>query len=187
MRDQPKPGRLRIRALAARFGLSRATLLYYGRVGLLKPAGRTPAGYRLYDATSEETLRRIVAFRSAGLSILAIRSALAAKPSSRDQVLLSRIEQIDSDINRLRAQQRMLFDMLSTTPARLRGRLNQEAWIALLKAGGMSAKDMTRWHTAFEAHDSQSHRDLLLWLGIPRDQVDRIQARSRSKAATGEP
>jgi DNA-binding transcriptional MerR regulator len=181
MRDEVKTGRLRIRELAARFGLSRATLLYYGRVGLLKPAARTPSGYRLYDATSEDTLRRIVAFRSAGLSIPSTKTVLAAKTSSHDQVLLARIEQIDGDIHRLRAQQRMLIDMLSSNRPRLRSPVNKEAWMALLRAGGMSKEDMARWHSAFEARDPQSHRDFLLWLGIPRDQVEQIQAHSKKR------
>ena len=35
--------------IAQRFGLSRSTLLYYDRIGLLSPSGRSPGDYRLYD------------------------------------------------------------------------------------------------------------------------------------------
>jgi MerR family transcriptional regulator, thiopeptide resistance regulator len=179
MRSDGARERMRIRELAARFGLSRATLLYYNRIGLLRPVARTPSGYRLYDAGSEDTLRRIVAFRSAGLSMAAIKTVLATKTTSRDQVLLARIEQIDGDINRLRAQQRMLVDMLSSNRSRVPSPMDKDAWIALLRAAGMSAADMQRWHLAFEQRAPKSHRDFLLWLGIPRDQVEQIQARSR--------
>jgi DNA-binding transcriptional MerR regulator len=33
--------------------LSRSTLLYYDRIGLLRPSGRSRAGYRLYNGARE--------------------------------------------------------------------------------------------------------------------------------------
>jgi len=36
-----------ITELARKHGLSRSTLLYYDRIGLLTPSGRSEAGYRL--------------------------------------------------------------------------------------------------------------------------------------------
>jgi len=101
MREDAVEGKMRVGRLAARFGLSRATLLYYGRIGLLKPTARSLSGYRLYDAASEHRLRKIVAFRAAGLTITAIKTLLAAKPHSGDEVLMGRIEQIDGDIHKL--------------------------------------------------------------------------------------
>jgi DNA-binding transcriptional MerR regulator len=38
-----------ISKLARAFGLSRSTLLYYDRIGLLAASGRTGSGYRCYS------------------------------------------------------------------------------------------------------------------------------------------
>ena len=41
-------------------GVSIRTLQYYDRIGLLNPAGRTEAGYRLYDDAALERLQQIL-------------------------------------------------------------------------------------------------------------------------------
>ena len=48
-----------IAEVAQRSGFTPATLRYYEDLGLLAPAGRTDAGYRLYDDTSLDRLRFI--------------------------------------------------------------------------------------------------------------------------------
>ncbi len=40
-------------------GLSVRTLRYYDEIGLLKPAGLTESGYRLYDETALENCGRL--------------------------------------------------------------------------------------------------------------------------------
>jgi DNA-binding transcriptional MerR regulator len=42
--------------VAERSGFTPATLRYYEDIGLMAPAGRTEAGYRLYDDASLERL-----------------------------------------------------------------------------------------------------------------------------------
>ena len=44
-------------------GVSVRTLQYYDRIGLLKPAAYTDAGYRLYDKSSLERMQQILLFR----------------------------------------------------------------------------------------------------------------------------
>ena len=44
-------------------GVSIRTLQYYDRIGLLRPAAYTGAGYRLYDGAALETLQQILLFR----------------------------------------------------------------------------------------------------------------------------
>ena len=41
--------------LAKSAGLSRSTLLYYDRLGLLRPVGRSESNYRLYSATDADS------------------------------------------------------------------------------------------------------------------------------------
>ena len=44
-------------------GVSIRTLQYYDKIGLLHPAHRTQAGYRLYDDAALERLQQILLFR----------------------------------------------------------------------------------------------------------------------------
>jgi DNA-binding transcriptional MerR regulator len=57
-----------ISELGRRFGLSRSTLLYYDRIGLLRPSGRSGADYRQYSEDDVQRMERICLFRGSGLS-----------------------------------------------------------------------------------------------------------------------
>src|SRR6266496_3342040 len=67
-----------ISKLARTRGLSRSTLLYYDRLGLLKPSGRTGSGYRYYTDADQRRLKRIFDFREAGLTLKEIRAVLSS-------------------------------------------------------------------------------------------------------------
>jgi DNA-binding transcriptional MerR regulator len=58
-----------IAEVARRSGFSAATLRYYEGIGLLVPASRTDAGYRLYDEASLERLRFIARAKQLGCSL----------------------------------------------------------------------------------------------------------------------
>ncbi len=58
---------LSVSQIARQFGLSRTAILYYESVGLLKPAHRSAAGYRLYGEKEIEILGQIRLYRSVGL------------------------------------------------------------------------------------------------------------------------
>ena len=63
--------------LARRCGLSRSTLLYYERAGLLAPAARSGANYRSYSEKDLRRLEQICVYRRAGLKLADIRAILA--------------------------------------------------------------------------------------------------------------
>ncbi len=60
---------MQIGALARRLGVSRETLRYYEREGLLPPADRRSGGYRQYDGEAAERLRLLVALRQVDLPL----------------------------------------------------------------------------------------------------------------------
>jgi MerR family transcriptional regulator, thiopeptide resistance regulator len=66
----------RIGELAGMAHVSVRTLRHYGAIGLLRPAARTEAGYRLYTAADVTRLYRILALRSLGLPLDEIGRAL---------------------------------------------------------------------------------------------------------------
>jgi DNA-binding transcriptional MerR regulator len=68
--------RRRIGELARATGVTVRTLHHYEQVGLLRPAGRTEGGHRLYDETDVERLYRIRALRALGLSLDDVRRSI---------------------------------------------------------------------------------------------------------------
>lgn len=63
--------------IAGSVGVATSTLRYYEREGLLKPAGRSGAGYRLYDPASVERLRFIRTAQAVGFALEDIKALLA--------------------------------------------------------------------------------------------------------------
>lgn len=62
-------GRYRIAEVAERTGFSTPTLRYYEDIGLLPPAERSAAGYRLYDDRAIERLTFIARAKQLGCSL----------------------------------------------------------------------------------------------------------------------
>ena len=76
-------GRLRIGELARTTGVPAKTLRYYDELGLLRPAGRTPSGYRLYGDGAVDRLRFVRKAQRLGLSLTDIRSILNISDEGR--------------------------------------------------------------------------------------------------------
>jgi DNA-binding transcriptional MerR regulator len=62
-------GRYRIAEVADRTGFSTPTLRYYEEIGLLPPAERSSAGYRLYDERAIERLRFVARAKQLGCTL----------------------------------------------------------------------------------------------------------------------
>ncbi|MBJ6723364.1 MerR family transcriptional regulator [Geomonas sp. Red875] len=171
----------RITELARQFGLSRSTLLYYDRIGLLKPTGRSEAGYRMYSAADRERLQAICGFRSAGLAIGDIQRVLEREENSEVSVLQKRMRELGEEIGVLRSQQRMIAQMLKVQ-ATQETPVDKEAWIEMLRAAGMDEAAMFRWHAEFERRAPEAHQQFLVGLGIGADEVREIRRRSAEAA-----
>lgn len=175
-----------IRQLAAEFGLTRSTLLYYDRIGLLRPDYRTSSGYRLYNAADRARLAAICRYRAAGLSLEKIARVLdeSARPKSAvNAALHERLTALNREIAALRRQQQVVVDLLGPARGTRRTRImNKERWVALLRAAGMDDSEMRQWHVAFERQSPEAHRDFLESLGIPTAEIRRIRRASRAKS-----
>ena len=168
--------------LARKFGLSRTTLLYYDRIGLLRPAARSESGYRVYGEAEVERLRMICSYRSAGLTLLEIKGLLERPEAPDEKTLRQRLTQLDRDIGRLRIQQRAILGILQSLGAATAiNAIDKEAWIGILRATGMSDDDMSRWHIQFERDAPDAHHAFLLWLGIAEEEALAIRARSKRR------
>jgi len=167
-----------ITELARMYGLSRSTLLYYDRIGLLSPSGRSKVGYRLYSSKDVEKLANICSFRQAGLTIEDIRSVLSMGDAD-GTVLYRRMREIGEEIRALQVQQHLLGKMLQVQSlGELPVSIDKQAWIEMLRAVGMDDAAMVRWHTEFERRAPEAHHQFLLTLGISEDEALFIRKKS---------
>ena len=171
-----------ISKIARACGLSRSTLLYYDRVGLLKPSGRTGSGYRYYTDEGRRRLERIGYFRQAGLTLKEIRAVLSSGGKPGTRLLEQRMRETAEDIIGLKNQQRLLARMLrQVAVGKPPPTVDKRLWVELLRAAGMDQKARHRWHTEFERRAPEGHREFLLSLGIPEPEVTRIRQWSREE------
>jgi DNA-binding transcriptional MerR regulator len=89
---------LTVGELARRCGMTVRTLHHYDAVGLLQPASRSAAGYRLYARADIERLHRIQALRQLGLSLTDIGTALSGPQQPLAAVVDRQIAQIDREL-----------------------------------------------------------------------------------------
>ena len=73
----------RIGDVATELGIHPSTIRRYEELGLLRTAGRTPAGHRLYTAADRSRLRFITQGRMLGLTVEEICALLALEGSDR--------------------------------------------------------------------------------------------------------
>jgi len=162
----------RISELARQFGLSRSTLLYYDRIGLLSPSERSEAGYRHYSPADRSRLESICSLRRAGMDIDGIRAILAAGCDDSTAVLRRRLEEINGEIEALRTKQRLLAGMLKVQGEGGPGAtVNKEMFVAMLRAAGMDDAAMKKLHVEFERREPDAHHAFLLSLGIPEKEA----------------
>jgi DNA-binding transcriptional MerR regulator len=168
-----------IRQLAAQFGLSRSTLLYYDRLGLLRPDYRTSAGHRLYSEADEARLARICELRAAGMPLGEIDAVLEPSEKLRAPIgdaLNRRLSDLNREIATLRRQQQVALALLRDRSAHSRSRvMTKERWVQLLAACGLDEQDRGKWHREFEKLSPEAHQDFLESLGLPTDEIATIR------------
>src|SRR5215213_1488413 len=99
-----------ISQLSRQVNLSRSTLLYYDRLGILRPSARSAAGYRLYNEDDRCRLERICSYRATGLPLERIRAILDSPDSPQTmRILEEHLCESNEQIHRLRRQQRGLI------------------------------------------------------------------------------
>jgi len=109
---------LTIGQLAEKTGVSRATLRYYEEQGLMAPAGRTTAGYRLYDEAAGKRLLFIQRAQRLGFSLADIAAMLGADSGSADSdsvhsIAEKRYIQIERELTELLVQRHEMAAFLN--------------------------------------------------------------------------
>ena len=77
-----------VKDVARLSGVSVRTLHHYDQIGLLKPAGTSAAGYRLYTERELEQLQQILFFKELGFDLKEIKRVLSDPSFDRRRALV---------------------------------------------------------------------------------------------------
>jgi MerR family transcriptional regulator, thiopeptide resistance regulator len=170
-------GKFTISALAKAAGLSRSTLLYYHRLGLLKPGGRSRAGYRLYTAAESDRLEQVCLYRQMGIPLKEIRRLLdESGATTAVEILQRRLRFLSAEIANLRHQQRCIVELLKQEPL-IKGvnMISKQRWVEIMRAAGLDEQNMRNWHVQFEKMEPEAHQEFLESLGIKPAEIRQIR------------
>jgi len=167
--------------LSVRCGLSRSALLYYDRLGLLKPYKRSRSGYRLYSSAEFDRLEQICMYRQMGIPLKEMKKLLDASGGSASVgILRKRLHGLNREIANLRKQQRCILELLKQRQLQQGVEMiNKERWVEIMRAAGLTDQDMHNWHIQFEKMEPESHQEFLESLGIGAAEIKKIRNWSR--------
>src|SRR5258708_2590254 len=105
--------------LAALTSVSNDTLRYYEAEGLFQPAGKSPAGYRLYDKDSARRIHFIKHAQNSGFTLAEIRDLLVLRGrvkaccgDVRNRSIAEKL-QIESKIRAMKAMSKALDQLIA--------------------------------------------------------------------------
>jgi DNA-binding transcriptional MerR regulator len=165
---------LTIARAARAVGLSRTTLMYYERLGLIRPVRRAGSRYRTFRPDDLRTLFLIARWRALGLPLATVHQLLV-NPAATPAALRDHLRALDRSAATLREQRRLTLKMLGDRTAGGAAPLTKAAWTALFRAIGMSDEQMRAWHAQFERRSPVAHAQFLQSLGISRAEIGRIR------------
>jgi len=169
--------------LVKEFKLSRSTLLYYDKIGLLKPSARSEANYRLYTQGDFDRMEQIAMYKQAGLSLESIAEILASSNNYASKLLEKRLGDLNSEIVQLRKQQQFILQLLNKDSlVRSSKTMKKQQWVEILKSSGMDEQAMRQWHIEFERNLPEVHTGFLESLGIEPAETTSIKTWSKSGA-----
>jgi len=137
----------RISELAQHVGLSRSTLLYYEKLGLIS-AKRQANGYRSYSENDLQRLVLLQQLQAGGLSLKDCQACLEAKIDR--EKLLHRLDVLDDEIAKKQKARELLSSML-----------------------GMNS--MREWHQTIEQQAPSAHLEWLIKQGFDEKQAMRLK------------
>ena len=166
--------------LGKKFKLSRSTLLYYDKIGLLRPSQRTESDYRLYSQDDFDRMSKIALYKKAGLPLKAIGEILDDSENQLSNILEQRLEFLNSEMSRIRQQQRFILQLLGKNSLLKSAKvMNKAQWVKILEDMGMDHEAMGRWHVEFERNLPEAHTDFLESLGMTTAEIEHIKAISQ--------
>jgi len=171
---------LTVSKLARKFNISRATILYYEREGLLKPACRSENGYRWYGKDEIHRLSSIMAYRSYGVPVAKLSNLVDGNDDvTQEHILREQFNTLEVEIQKLRQQQKAIVSLLQQSNLLEEPMVTKERWVEIMRAAGLNDQDMQNWHQQFEKMEPDAHQEFLESLNINNDEITKIRAWSK--------
>jgi len=168
---------LTVTKLAKKCKISRATILYYEREGLLKPTLRSDNGYRWYGDAEVKKLNDILRFRSFGIPVAQIKNLINQDENiCQSKVLKAQFEKLEQHILDLRKQQSAIVSLLQQPELLEKSMVTKDRWVEIMRATGFSDDDMVKWHQNFEKMEPEEHQIFLETLGIDSEEIKEIRS-----------
>lgn len=158
--------------------MSRTTLLYYEKLGLIRPLRQGGSRYRHFRPEDLQTLLAIARWRAAGVPLTSVRQLLR-EPRDAARVLRDHLRAVDRTLDAMRRQRRLTLELLEARAARASALLTKAEWTAMFRAIGLTPAQMRRWHAQFESRNGVAHDEFLRSLGLGRAEIGRIRKWSR--------
>lgn len=99
-------------------GITRKTLFYYDRNGLLTPTARSgPQQFKFYDDEKLSRLKQIITYREAGLSIAEIREILDDQQADKLLVFKKAMKRLLHERNKADQEIRKLKELIEKASA----------------------------------------------------------------------
>lgn len=137
----------KISQLGQQLGLSRTTLLYYEKLGLIK-GKRLDNGYRVYSDKDLQRLRLIQKLQAGGLTLKECQACLEQKVER--EMLQKRLTQLDEEIAEKQKSRQLLAALLGESP-------------------------LTDWHESLDEVAPQAHAEWLKKQGFDDKQIQRLR------------
>ena len=116
-------------------GVTRKTLFYYDRIGLLEPSRRSgKQNFKEYDEQAVNRLLEIRLYREMGLSIPVIQDILEGSEDARKQFLEEISEAIHSDIRKRIADAKIIDSLKQLTHEELNEVITETAELERLRS-----------------------------------------------------
>lgn len=138
---------MKVGELARSTGLTVRALHHYDEIGLLKPSGRSEAGYRLYDEGDVARLHGIQALRQMGLTLAEIGVLYEGRGAAPQAIVEQQLRAINAEIARareLRGRLELIRDTLAEG-----GTPGTQDWLQVLQ-------DMATYGKYFSAEELKS-------------------------------
>jgi MerR family transcriptional regulator, thiopeptide resistance regulator len=170
----------KIKEISKIIGLSRSTLLYYEKIGLISPQKFHQNDYRFFIDEDVIVLKKICLYRDMGVSLGEIKSILYESRIDVGDVLEKQLININNQVKKLRKQQDKILEILKIKDERIGNHsLDKATWVKILKKSGIDDDGMTNWHKEFENHAPKAHQEFLENLGLPEEEIKNIREWSK--------
>lgn len=161
--------------MCKRFDLSRSTILYYDKLGLLKATKRQANNYRVYNEEQVTRLEKILMYRDSVVSLKDIDKILNPSSSEASTILLNRLSEIQSEIEVLKKQRLFVINVLKQEIIyKPDTQFTAKTWKELLLKLGYDEPSTLIWHKEFEEDNPEMHRKFLKSLNMSNKEIEKL-------------